>query len=77
MNTQNEIFFAGDTGVAGSLGIDELIQKNYSLRIMIRNVFNNNKKNFCSLVPGDLSQPANLQKISRANAGSIHYAFAS
>lgn len=77
MSSKKEIFFTGSTGIAGCLAVNELIQRGYSLKLMVRDIPPQNKNIFLDYVQGDLSQIDNLKKISQSNIGIIHYACAS
>jgi nucleoside-diphosphate-sugar epimerase len=77
VNIENEIFLTGGTGIAGSFAIPEFIQRNHHLRVVTRKLLNASKIPLLNYVQGDLAKIDDFEKISRTNAGIIHYACAS
>lgn len=73
----DQIFITGTSGLAGRYAIDELNQRNFALRILVRNLPQQNLSDQNIYVEGDLAQLKSLEEFCSDNAGIIHYACAS
>lgn len=71
------IFITGTTGLAGGFAIPELNQRNFNLRMMVRQTMEPISSHQNVYAQGDLTDLKQLNKISKNNAGIIHYACAS
>jgi nucleoside-diphosphate-sugar epimerase len=77
MSKLNEIFITGSTGIAGGFAVEEINQRGFSLKLLMRKIPSTTVSSALNYVQGDLNQLMLLDQLSRNNSGIVHYACAS